>query len=218
MKTKILITLIVVILVAVAAVTAFSGGEDEPTPANNDPRGTVGAAGTSDGSNSTRKFPYKNLGDIVKIAMDEIKYNGLLDDQEGFAPILKGAVVATPVFVQSLDKSEYSDYYMLNFKQQGKVVAVAIVGVDQGKAEFKECHKFDPQLQFPPVNPDEARQLAQRAGKAVGTAQGKLVFKFSAQCPGAVLPAWDFGNKTRIAQNGEVFAEFAPEPKIIGAE
>lgn len=211
MRTKLMIVLAVIVMMTAIATVAFCGGPD--TAPTGDSLKGVGPVDGVDGKASERWFEYKNVNDIVNIALSEMKFNGLIDDEDGFGPVLRAAKPAVPVFVDSLDK-DYPDYYLLNFLSKSKVVAIAIVGVKDGKAEFKECHRFDPQLVFPPVSSDEAKSLALKAGKATAPGQAKLVFQFSAQCPGAVLPAWDLGGGVHVAQTGEVFTDFAPEPKL----
>jgi len=207
MRTILLIGLLALTL-AMFATPAFCG-----KPADAAPAATV----SEDGKASERWFDYKTDNDIVGIALQEMASNALLDDKVGYGKEMKNAYAIAPVFVESLEP-DYPSYYMVSFIGKGsKINVLCIVGVKDGKASLLEVYGLNPNIVagvYPPVIESEAKTIAKGSGKAVNDTKGKLVFKFSEECGGPAMPAWDLGNGVRVSQTGKVFADFTPESKI----
>jgi|GEM_PF-1749706 len=206
MKT-ILLVVVTIMAVGILTAPALCG-----KPADSQP-----ATSSLDGALSERWFAYKNTHDIVDIAKQEMIANALVDDEVGYGKDIKGAYAIEPVFVESQD-AQYPSYYMVSFIGKGSRISVlCIVGVKDGKASLLEVYGLNPDITvgvYPPVIEDEARGIAAANGKAVGQAKAKLVFKFSEECGGPAMPAWDFGNGVKVSQNGKVFSDFTPESKV----
>lgn len=227
MKTRLLLGMLVLACMLIAA-PALAG---RPADAPADAPGVHSAAASvasQDGALSERWFAFKTDRDIVDIARQELVANELVDENVGYGKELKGAYALAPVFVESLD-DQYPSYYMVSFMGKGQKISVlCIVGVKDGKATLKEVYGLNPQITtavYPAVVESEAKAIATKAvaskALAVGpstalsaASKGKLVFKFSAECGGPAMPAWDFGGGVRVSQTGAAFSDFTPESKI----
>lgn len=211
MKNTLLIGILLVTLLLVAA-PAFCG---KAVTAD-----ASASAAPLDGALSERWFAYKTDADIVNIAVQEMYANALMDEGAGYGKEMKGAYSAAPVFVESLDTAEYPSYYMVSFMKGGKISVMCIIGVKDGKASMLECYGINPDVKtavYPAVTESEAKGKAQAKGKVTAMAaqaKAKLVFKFSAECGGPAMPAWDLGAGVKVSQAGDVFSDFTPESKI----
>jgi hypothetical protein len=126
----------------------------------------------------------------VQIAYERYIAHNLTKNQR-FAEHFNGSVAGVPIMVKSLSP-DFSNYYLVPFKIDGKTSTVVIVEVGGGKMRFAGASYASEHLdEYPEISEEEATQIAEDyAGHNLG--HPLLVWKPCVQSWSPYHPFWKF--------------------------
>ena len=167
-------------------------------------------------ADAEKLMPISSDQDIVAIAVQAVdKLN--FATKPGFDKAFANAVPGTPVFIHS-KSSNFPNYYLVPFLQDGKTSAVVMVGIKHGQGYFMESTYTDqPLVQYPFVTEAAAKQVGrQKLGiQDFSTAKVSLVWAPSKDNTQPFYPLWEVRSGTNhyyVDWNGNLRSEFTSEP------
>ena len=167
-------------------------------------------------ADAEKPIPISDSQDVVAIAEQAVnKLN--FATKPGFDKAFANSIPGTPIFVHS-KSSNFPDYYLVPFLQDGKTSAVVMVGIKDGQGYFMESTYTDqPLAQYPFVSEVAAKQVGQqRFGvQDFSISNASLVWAPSKENTQPFYPLWEIqsgSNHYYVDSNGNPRSELTSDP------